>query len=163
MEVMRTVVNGEHLQCGKYKFEHVKELSYLDPQLNQTNSTNSGIHARILSGNRCYYSCGKLIESRALNRNLKLKIYKSLIRPVVTYGCEAWILTTRDEQHLRIFFFFIFLLNYCQFKIYSLSVGAISKCVESMGHVGRSHSPMTLRQNARLGESSVQDQLPTAV
>jgi len=29
MEVTRTVVNGEYLQCGKYKFEHVKELSYL--------------------------------------------------------------------------------------------------------------------------------------
>jgi len=36
-------------------------------------------------------------------RNLKLKIYKRLIRPVVTYGYEAWTLTTRDEQHLRIF------------------------------------------------------------
>jgi len=34
MEVMRTVVNGEHLQCGKYKFEHVKELPYLGTQLN---------------------------------------------------------------------------------------------------------------------------------
>jgi sorting nexin-29 len=40
MEVTRTVVNGEHLQCGKYKFEHVKELIYLGTQLNQTNSTN---------------------------------------------------------------------------------------------------------------------------
>jgi len=26
-----------------------------------------------------------------------------LIKPVVTYGCEAWTLTNRDEQHLRIF------------------------------------------------------------
>ena len=43
------------------------------------------------------------MKSRALNRNTKLKIYKSLIRPVVTYGCEAWTLTNRDEQHLRIF------------------------------------------------------------
>jgi len=43
------------------------------------------------------------MKSRALSRNLKLKIYKSLIRPVVTYRCEAWTLTTRDEQHLRIF------------------------------------------------------------
>jgi hypothetical protein len=32
-----------------------------------------------------------------------LKIHKSLIRPVVIYGCEAWTLTTRDEQQLRIF------------------------------------------------------------
>jgi hypothetical protein len=32
-----------------------------------------------------------------------LKKYRSLIRPVVTYGCEAWTLTDRDEQHLRRF------------------------------------------------------------
>jgi len=44
----------------------------------------------------------KLIKSRALNRSSKLKIYKSLIRPIVTYGCEAWTLTNRDEQYLRI-------------------------------------------------------------
>jgi hypothetical protein len=43
------------------------------------------------------------MKSRALNRSSKLKIYKSLIRPVVTYGCEAWTLTNRGEQNLRIF------------------------------------------------------------
>jgi hypothetical protein len=43
------------------------------------------------------------MKSRALNRSSKLKIYKSLIRPTVTYGCEAWTLTDRDEQYLRIF------------------------------------------------------------
>ena len=42
------------------------------------------------------------MKSRALNRSSKLKIYKSLISPLVTYGCEAWTLTDRDEQHLRI-------------------------------------------------------------
>jgi len=51
MEVTRTVVNGNHLQCGKYEFEHVKELSYLGSQLNQTNSANCEIQARIISGN----------------------------------------------------------------------------------------------------------------
>jgi hypothetical protein len=70
--------------------------------MNQTNSISNEIQTRILSGNRCYYASGKLIKSRALNRSSKFKIYKSLIRPVVTYGCEAWTLTSRDEQHLRI-------------------------------------------------------------
>jgi len=81
MEVTRTVVNGNHLQCREYEFEHVKELSYLGSQLNQTNSTNYEIQARIISRNRCYYSCGMLMKSRALNRSLKLKIHKTLIRP----------------------------------------------------------------------------------
>jgi hypothetical protein len=39
---------------------------------------------------------------KGLNRSSKLKKYKSLIRPVVTYGFEAWIPTNRNE-HLRIF------------------------------------------------------------
>jgi hypothetical protein len=43
------------------------------------------------------------MKSSALNRSSKLKIYKNLIRPIVTYGCEAWTLTNRDEQYLRIF------------------------------------------------------------
>jgi hypothetical protein len=43
------------------------------------------------------------MKSRALNRSSKLKIYKSSIRHIVPYGCEAWTLTNRDEQYLRIF------------------------------------------------------------
>jgi len=43
------------------------------------------------------------MKSRALNRSFKLKIYKTLIRPAVTYGCEAWTLTNRNEQQLRTF------------------------------------------------------------
>ena len=43
------------------------------------------------------------MKSRALNRSSKLKIYRSSIRPAVTYGCEAWTLTDQDERYLRIF------------------------------------------------------------
>ena len=43
------------------------------------------------------------MKSRALNRSSELKIYKNLIRRVVTYGCEAWTLTNWDEEYLRIF------------------------------------------------------------
>ena len=102
MDVTRAASNSDHLRGGKYEFEHVKDFTYLGSQLNQTNSTSSEIKARILSGNRCYYAYGKLMKSRALNRSSKLKIHKSLIRPIATYGCEAWTLTNRDEQYLRI-------------------------------------------------------------
>jgi hypothetical protein len=48
------------------------------------NSANCEIKARVISGNRCYCSCGALMKSRTLNRSLKLKICKILIRPAVT-------------------------------------------------------------------------------
>lgn len=57
----------------------------------------------ILSSKRCYYTSGKLMKSKILNRNAKLDINKSIIRPVITYGCQAWTLTKRYEQRLRIF------------------------------------------------------------
>jgi hypothetical protein len=43
------------------------------------------------------------MKSRALNRSSKLRVYKALIRPVVTYGSEIWTLTGRNEQQLKIF------------------------------------------------------------
>jgi hypothetical protein len=38
-----------------------------------------------------------------LPRNLKVKIYKTVILPVVLYGCETWSLTLREEHRLRVF------------------------------------------------------------
>ena len=44
-----------------------------------------------------------LQESRLLSKNLKIKIYKTIILPVALCGCEAWSLTSREECRLRIF------------------------------------------------------------
>ena len=37
-----------------------------------------------------------------LSKNLKIKIYRSIILPVVLYGCETWSLTLREELRLRV-------------------------------------------------------------
>jgi hypothetical protein len=44
-----------------------------------------------------------LLSSRLLSRNLKVKIYKTMILPVVLYGCETWSVTLREEHRLRVF------------------------------------------------------------
>jgi hypothetical protein len=38
-----------------------------------------------------------------LSRNLKVKIYKTIILPVVLYGCETWSVTLREEHRLTVF------------------------------------------------------------
>jgi len=38
-----------------------------------------------------------------LSKNLKTKIYRTIILPVVLYGCETWSLTFREERRLRVF------------------------------------------------------------
>jgi hypothetical protein len=43
------------------------------------------------------------LSSRLLCRNVKVKIYTTIILPVVLYGCETWSLTLREEHRLRVF------------------------------------------------------------
>jgi len=43
------------------------------------------------------------LSSRLLTKNLKIKIYRTIILPVVLYGCETWSLTLRVESRLRVF------------------------------------------------------------
>ena len=44
-----------------------------------------------------------LLSSSLLSKHLKIKIYRSIILPVVLYGCETWSLTLREECRLRVF------------------------------------------------------------
>ena len=41
--------------------------------------------------------------SRLLSKNLKIKIFRTIILPVVLYGCETWSLTLREECRQRVF------------------------------------------------------------
>jgi hypothetical protein len=61
------------------------------------------IKSRLNSGNACCHSVPSLLSSRLLSRKLKVKIYKTIILPVVLYGCETWSLTLREEHRLRVF------------------------------------------------------------
>ena len=44
-----------------------------------------------------------LLSFRLLTKNLKIKLYKIIILPVVLYGCETWSLTLREERELMVF------------------------------------------------------------
>jgi hypothetical protein len=61
------------------------------------------IKRRLNSGNACYHSVQNLLSSRLLSKNVKVRIYKTLILPVVLYGCETWSLTVKEEHKLRVF------------------------------------------------------------
>jgi len=47
--------------------------------------------------NACYHSVQNLLSSRLLSKTLKLKIYRTIIFPVL-YGCETWSLTLREGR-----------------------------------------------------------------
>jgi hypothetical protein len=56
------------------------------------------IKRRLNSGNACYHSVQNLLSSRLLSKNIKIRIYRTIILPVVLYGCETWSLTLREDK-----------------------------------------------------------------
>ena len=64
---------------------------------------NKCIKERIVMGNKAYYANRQLFNSSLISRNSKLQIYRTLVRPVVTYGSESWTLTMEEERALAVF------------------------------------------------------------
>jgi len=84
-------------------FEKVEEFKYLRTTLTNQKSIAEEIKTRLRSGNTCYHSVQNRLSSRLLSKNLKIKIYRTIIFPVVLYGCETWSMTLRGERKLRVF------------------------------------------------------------
>ena len=70
-------------------FERVEVFKYLGKNLTNQNSIAEEIKSRLKSGNACYHSTQNLLSSRLLSKNLKIKIHRIIILPVVLYGCET--------------------------------------------------------------------------
>ncbi|KAJ4438790.1 hypothetical protein ANN_14741 [Periplaneta americana] len=62
-----------------------------------------GLCYRRNEGSRFAGMRNKLLSSSLLSKNLKVRIYKTVILPVLLYGCETWTLTLREEHRLRVF------------------------------------------------------------
>ena len=90
------------LRIDNSTFERVEGFKYLGTTLTNKNSIAEEIKNRLRSGNACYHSVQNLLSSRLLSKNLKMKIYRTIILPVVLYGCETWSLTLREERKLRV-------------------------------------------------------------
>ena len=59
--------------------------------------------SKLKPGNACHHSVQNLVSSGFLSKNLKIKIHRSIILPVVLYGCETWSFTLREKRRLRVF------------------------------------------------------------
>jgi hypothetical protein len=48
--------------------------------------------------NACYHSVQNLLSSRLLQKNVEVRLYKTIVLPVILYGCETWSLSLREGQ-----------------------------------------------------------------
>jgi len=91
------------IKIDNSSFERVEVFKYLGTTLSDQNSIPEEVKSKLKSGNACYHLVQNLLFSSLLSKNLKIKIYRTIILPVVLYGCETWSLTLMEECRLREF------------------------------------------------------------
>jgi hypothetical protein len=80
----------------------VEQFKYLGTTLVKQNSIQEEVQSRLKLGNAHYHLVPNLLSSSLLSKNMNIKIYRTIILPVVLCGCETW-LHMREEHRLRVF------------------------------------------------------------
>jgi hypothetical protein len=68
------------------KYEKVESLKYLGAMITSLNDIETEIKSKIAVGNKCYYALGTILKRRPVSQSIKIHLYKTITRPVVTYG-----------------------------------------------------------------------------
>jgi hypothetical protein len=80
---------NREIKIGNRSFENVSQFKYLGTIVTNQNLIQEEIKRRLNSGNACYHSGQNILSSRLLTKNLEVRIYKTIILAVVSYGCET--------------------------------------------------------------------------
>jgi hypothetical protein len=93
---------NQNIRIANESFERQNSNTWGTTLTNQ-NDIHDEIKSRLNSRNVCYYSVQNLLSSHLISKNLKIKIHKTVILPVMLYGCKTWSLTLREEHRLKDF------------------------------------------------------------
>ena len=80
------MIANEHINIDSNSYGKVKTFKYLGSLLTNQNYIQEEIKCRLKAGNSCYYSVQTHLSPRLLSKNLKIKIYKTVILPVMLFG-----------------------------------------------------------------------------
>jgi hypothetical protein len=83
-------------------FEKLEHYKYLGTTITNQNFIREEIKSKLKSGNAGYYSEPILLSSSLLSKNVNIKIYRTIIFPVVLRRCETWSLKLREERRLSV-------------------------------------------------------------
>lgn len=91
MHVTKTqTMTNTLVTINNHIFERVRDFKYLGVNINQNNRIEPEIDNRMNNASRSLYSMNNILTSKRISKNAKIKIYKTIIQPVLLYGCETW-------------------------------------------------------------------------
>ena len=100
-KVMRmNTVREDKVMIGREEVEDVEEFVYLGTTVTKEGGGTEDIKKRLSKARGAFFNLKKIWNTRSIGRNTRIKLFKTLVRPVLLYGCEAWKLTVAEEKKL---------------------------------------------------------------
>jgi len=93
---------NRNIKIYNKSFERMEQLKNFVTTLTNQNSILEEIENRLKSWNACHHLVQNLLPCSLIPKNIKIKIYRTIILSHVLYGCEIWSITWREEQRLRV-------------------------------------------------------------
>lgn len=97
----RFMAQHQSVTIGQNQYETADGFTYLGCRINSENDIVDEVQSRIASGNKAFYGLRKMFFSKTLSKKLKVRLYQTLVRPIVTYGSETWYMTQANERRLE--------------------------------------------------------------
>ena len=98
MEMTRAIARTNSTTNG---ISEVDDFLYLGSNINSEGREIAEIQRRIVATNRAYFSLSYIFKSKDITIKNKLRIYKTLIRPILGYGSETWTITKTVGEQLK--------------------------------------------------------------
>ncbi|KAM3957800.1 putative transposon-derived protein F52C9.6 [Aphomia sociella] len=83
-------------------YKSVDKFKYLGCTVTDTNRREDEIDIRIQNALRCSAAVHKILVSKTIARKTKINVNKTIIRPILMYGCESWTLSLKEENKLLV-------------------------------------------------------------
>lgn len=89
-------VNGRGL-------EDVDRFVYLGATVSKEGGGTEDIHNRVVKARGVFLTSKKIWSSHRISRRTKVRLHKTLVKPVLMYGCETWKVNKCDEKKIDVF------------------------------------------------------------
>lgn len=84
------------------KIEQVNTFQYLGVEIDGKGTQETEINNRVEKAIKLYYTMSnKFLNTKEISQQTKLRVFKSIYRPILTFGCESWNLTKKQKSQIQ--------------------------------------------------------------
>ena len=95
--------NNEAITVNGVALEDVEKFTYLGATVCKQGGGEEDIKARLGKARGAFVKLNRVWSSSSVSRKTKIRLYKTLVKPVLMYGCETWKMNENDAKKIDVF------------------------------------------------------------